>query len=308
MATFIQRKAHSLALRILFKLSPLMGDKTYLRLRFLLDMHQWLSFKHPRTFNQKLQWLKVYDRKPLYTTMVDKYAVKDYIGGIIGKQYIIPTLGVWNHFDDINFNDLPKQFVLKTTHYGGGNGIVICRDKDKLDKQETRMKLERTLTMDIYKNYREWPYKNVPHRIIAEELITPPSSDDKSDTQPLNDYKFFCFNGKVRMFKIDYGRFTEHHANYYDTDGRLLPFGEAALPPQDKPGLVPNNFRNMIQLAEKIAKGITFLRVDFYDVDGKIYFGEATFYPASGMGRFTDDKWDYKLGEMLTLPDNYNIV
>lgn len=151
-----------------------MGDKTYLRLRFLLEMHQRLNFKHPQTFNQKLQWLKVYDRKPLYTTMVDKYAVKDYVGGIIGKQYIIPTLGVWNHFDDINFNDLPKQFVLKTTHYGGGNGIVICRDKAKLNKNEAWMKLERTLTMDIYKNYREWPYKDVPHRIIAEDLITPP--------------------------------------------------------------------------------------------------------------------------------------
>lgn len=104
------------------------------------------------------------------------------------------------------------------------------------------------------------------------------------------------------MFKIDYGRFTEHHANYYDTDGRLLPFGEAALPPQDKPDLVRDNFRNMIQLAEKIAKGITFLRVDFYDVGGRIYFGEATFYPASGMGRFTDDKWDAKLGEWLRFP------
>lgn len=172
--TFIQKKAHSLALRILLKLSPLMCDKTYLRLRFLLDMHQWLSFKHPRTFNQKLQWLKVYDRKPVYTMMVDKHAVKDYIGGIIGKQYIIPTLGMWNHFDDIDFDSLPKQFVLKTTHYGGGNGIVICRNKAKLDKQEARMKLERTLTMDIYKNYREWPYKNVSHRIIAEELISLP--------------------------------------------------------------------------------------------------------------------------------------
>lgn len=288
---------NSVLMALLRHLAPLIkDDETYLKMCFLIEMHQRLDFIHPRTFNQKLQWLKIYDRNPKYTMMVDKYAVKEYISGIIGKQYIVPTLGVWEHFDDIDFTSLPNQFVLKTTHGGGGLGIVLCDDRGTLDKATAKHNLEKTLKMDIYRNLREWPYKNVPHRIIAEQMLV------SSDGKPVNDYKFFCFNGNVKVFKVDYDRFVEHHANYYDREGNLLPFGEADLPPQDVPSLVPANYKTMITLAEKIAKDIPFLRIDFYDVNGKIYFGETTFYPASGLGRFTDERWDEKLGEWLELP------
>lgn len=283
-------------LRRLWWLVP--NDRIYLQMMFRLMMHRRLSLDNPQTFNEKLQWLKLYNRKPEYTKMVDKNAVKQYVANIIGEQYIIPTLGLWEHFDDIDFGALPQQFVLKTTHGGGGIGIVLCQNKDFLDKKKAKQNLEKELKVDIYSTYREWPYKNVPHRIIAEKLLV----SAKGEIGSLNDYKFFCFNGRVRIFKVDYNRFVDHRANYYDREGNLLPFGEADLPPQKIQGLITPNIKTMIDLAEKIAQGISFLRVDFYDVDGKIYFGETTFYPASGLGRFTDDKWDEKMGEWLRLP------
>ena len=276
------------------------NDELYLKLLYLFELHQWPNLKHPKTFNEKLQWLKLHDRRSEYTTMVDKYAVKEYVANIIGEEHIIPTLGVWYHFDDIDFDKLPHQFVLKTTHGGGGMAVVICKDKNRFDRNKARKILEKSLRSDIYADFREWSYKNVPKRIIAERYM---SANGENRNEELYDYKFFCFNGKVKFFKIDFGRFIEHHANYYNMDGNLLPFGEAALCPLPNANIqIPSTLKEMEKYAERISAGHTFLRVDFYSVNDKVYFGETTFFPASGLGRIAPDGWDEKIGELLQLP------
>ena len=280
----------------LSRFSFLFPDKLFLRILFKLKVGYPLDLNVPRTFNEKLQWLKLYNRRPEYTQMVDKYAVKEYVAQIIGKEYIIPTIGVWDKFGQIDFSALPERFVLKTTHGGGGGGVAICTDKEHFDIAEAKRKLEKSLSVDIYRNLREWPYKNVKRRIIAEEYMQDSSGE-------LKDYKFFCFNGRVEFFKIDFDRFVDHHANYYDRNGKLLPFGETDLPPvPDKILEMPHNIQKMTVLAEKLSAGIPFLRVDLYNIDGKIYFGELTFFPASGMGRFAPSKYDYILGNYINLP------
>lgn len=285
----------ALGVALLHRLAFVFPDKLYLELMFRLKMGYPLDLKNPQTFNEKLQWLKLYNRKPEYTQMVDKYAVKEYVAQIIGKEYIIPTTGVWDKFGQIDFSALPERFVLKTTHGGGGGGVAICNDKEHFDTAEAKRKLGKSLSVDIYRNLREWPYKNVKRRIIAEEYMQDGSGE-------LKDYKFFCFNGRVEFFKIDFDRFVDHHANYYDRNGKLLPFGEADLPPvPDKKLEIPHNIQEMIVLAEKLSAGIPFLRVDLYNIDGKIYFGELTFFPASGMGRFAPSKYDYILGNYINL-------
>ena len=414
-------------------------DKLYLSLRYRCIMGSWINWKNPQTFTEKLQWLKLYNRKPEYTKMVDKFAVKEYVAKKIGEEYIIPTLGVWDKPEDIDWDSLPNQFVLKTTHGGGGGGVVICKDKTTFDKASAIAKLKESMASDIYSGLREWPYKNVPKRIIAEKFMAPeksPAPKDlldfkffcfngepkflyvsdtpshsltflntdwtitdfgRDDYHPLNkipekpenleemltiasklsagiphvrvdlynidkhiffgeltlftgsgfipfnpkefdgklgdlltlpnaigggkyliakgeitelkteydelkDYKFFCFNGKVKFFKVDFGRFVEHHANYYDTDGNLLPFGEKSLEPDPNYIIeLPNNLKDMIALAERLSKNEPFLRVDFYNVEGKIYFGELTFYPASGMIPWTTEEADNKIGKYLKL-------
>lgn len=277
--------------------APIIPDKLYLSIIFRCKMGSWISWNSPLTFNEKIQWLKLYNRKPEFTKMVDKYAVKDYVAEKIGSQYIIPTLGIWDSFDQINFDELPDKFVLKTTHGGGGGGIAICHDKNTFDKQLAKQKLEQSLRSDIYRNYREWPYKNVTRRIIAEQLIETPESTD------IKDYKFFCFNGEPHFLKVDFDRFVDHHANYYDMEWRLLPFGEADFPPvpQHKE-TCPPNFDIMVELVKKLSVDQPFIRVDLFNINGKIYFGELTFYPASGMGKFTSRKADFEIGNLLQLP------
>ena len=274
-------------------------DATYLKLLYRFKMGHRLNLKNPQTFTEKLQWLKLYNRKPEYTQMVDKLAVKEYVADRIGAEYIIPTLGVWDRPDEIDWDSLPNQFVLKTTHGGGGGGVVICRDKGTFDKTSALAKLKESMASDIYSSLREWPYKNVPKRIIAEKFM---SSEESPAPKDLLDYKFFCFNGKVKFFKVDFGRFVEHHANYYDTDGKLLPFGEINFEPDPAHIIeLPNNLREMILLAERLSKNEPFLRVDFYNVNGTIFFGELTFYPASGMGKWTTEEADIKIGMYLDL-------
>lgn len=270
-------------------------DKLYIRLFYKLEFNKKLNLKDVKTFNEKLQWLKIHDRKSEYTKLVDKYKVKEYVGNKIGVEYIIPTLGVWDKFQDINFSLLPNQFVLKCTHDSGG--LIICRDKNSFNIKENKKKIEKLLRRNFYYSGREWPYKNVKPRIIAEKYMV-----DESNKE-LKDYKFFCFNGKVKFFKVDFDRFIEHHANYYDTNLNLLPFGEVICPPDFNRKIeIPNNINEMINLAEKLAKDIPFVRVDFYNVNGKIYFGEMTFYPAAGFGKFEPEEWDKKIGDMLELP------
>ena len=274
-----------------------MSDTAYLKLIYRLIFGRKLDLKNPQTFNEKLQWLKLNDRKTEYTTMVDKYEVKKYIAEKIGEEYVIPTLGVWDNFDDIDIDLLPNQFVLKCTHDSGG--LVICKDKSKLDIAKAREKINKALTRRFYYFGREWPYKAVKPRIIAEKYMV-----DESVSE-LRDYKFFCFGGVCKCLKVDFDRFIEHRANYYDPQGNLLDLGEKICPPnKEKVIVLPDNKEKMLQLAEKLSTNIPFLRVDFYDVNGKIYFGELTFFPASGWGEFTDKKWDYKLGEWIKLPDS----
>ena len=276
-------------------------DARYLQIIYYLNTHHRLNLKNPTTFTEKLQWLKLYNRRPEYTMIVDKYAVKEYVGNIIGKEYVIPTLGVWEKPEDIDIANLPDEFVLKTTHGGGSCGVVICRGKSSFGMQAMVRKLNKSLKQDIYKRLREWPYKNVKKQIIAEPLL-------KDGFEDLVDYKFFCFNGKVRCFKIDFDRFSIHRANYYDKNGNLLKFGEADFPPDyDREINLPSNIKEMIAVAETLAAGFAFIRVDLYNVQGQIYFGEMTFYPASGLGRFTPEEWDYKMGEWLELPSKIKV-
>lgn len=271
-------------------------DEAYLRLLYYFTIGKRLRLKNPQTFTEKIQWLKLYNRKPEFTMMVDKYAVKDYVAGIIGSEYVIPTLGVWDSFDEIDFDSLPDKFVLKTTHGGGSGGVVICRDKALIDKEAMRRKLEKSLKQDIYKSLREWPYKNVARRIIAEQFLEIDANFE------IKDYKFFCFNGEPRFLKVDFNRFIEHHANYYDTNWQLLPFGEAGLlPVESHIEQKPENFEEMVEIARKLSKGQPFLRVDLYNLQGKIYFGELTFFPASGLGAFSPMSADSQIGDYIKL-------
>ena len=274
-----------------------MPDEMYLKMRYKKKFHRALDLKNPKTFNEKIQWLKLHDRKPEYTQMVDKYEAKKFVADRIGKEYIIPTLGVWDRFEEIDFDTLPNQFVLKCTHDSGG--LVICRDKSRLDREAARRKIEKSLKTNYYYHGREWPYKNVRPRIIAEQYM-----EDKKTGDPM-DYKFFSFGGMVKCYKIDFDRFVEHHANYFDPEGNILPFGEIVYPPVMGRELETSpNLPLMKQLAETLSAQIPFLRADFYDIDGKVYFGELMFYPASGFGMFTSIEADNLLGDWIKLPES----
>lgn len=286
------------------KLSPFIkNDALYLKILYFFEMRgKKLHLKNPKSFNEKLQWLKIYDYKPEYSTLVDKLAVKSYVESCIGNKHIIPTLAVWDSVEEIDWDSLPNQFVLKTTHGGGGCGVIVCTDKTNFDRIKAINKLKRSLRTNIGQTYREKPYLNVPRKIIAEKYIAEHIINSNGAKVDLQDYKFFCFNGKVKFFKIDFGRFVEHHANYYSPNGDLLPFGEVVCKPDpNHVENMPTNLSEMIRLAETLSANYKFLRVDLYNVNGKIYFGELTFYPAAGMGAFIPKEWDEKIGDFLTL-------
>lgn len=271
-----------------------MEDTAFLKLQYKNIIGEKLNLNNPQTFNEKLQWLKLNDRKDIYTTMVDKYEVKKYVSDVIGEKYIIPTLGIYNSFDEIDFEKLPNKFVVKCTHDSGST--IICKDKKKFDIKKAKKKINKALKYNYYYAGREWPYKNVKPRIIIEEYI------EDEELKDLRDYKFFCFNGKVNLFKVDFNRFLKHRANYYDKNLKLLEFGEEVCPPDfEKKIEIPKDIMKMILLAEKLANGTKFVRIDFYYTNKKIYFGEMTFYPASGFGKFIPDSWDERLGEMINL-------
>lgn len=296
------RNPYKLGLLFLTRYFLWLPDALYLKIRFWLEMGFTLNLDNPKTFQEKIQWLKLYNRKPFYTKMVDKNAAKDYVASIIGQKYIIPTIGIWESPQDIDFKTLPTKFVLKTTHGGGGGDVIICRDKDQFNKEQAIEKLKRCMKGDIYRTYREWPYKNVPRRIIAEKYIETTNGED------LSDYKFFCFNGIPKFLKVDTDRYSSHHANYYDLDWNLLPFDEMPYPHTDKQIVPPQNLDEMIAIASQLSKGIPFLRVDLYNISGQILFGELTFYPASGMGSFSPKEWNITIGGMLQIADNKDII
>jgi len=286
---------------LLKRLYFLFPDKLYLTLLYRLEMGHWIDWKSPKTFTEKIQWLKVYNRKPEYTTMVDKYAVKQYVADRIGDEYIIPTLGVWDKTEDIDWDSLPDQFVLKTTHGGGSGGVVICQDKSNLDKSAAVTKLNESMRSDIYSNLREWPYKNVPKRIIAEKFMAPVKETVLTD---LPDYKFFCFNGEPKYCQVIRDRHFKETIDFYDMDWNHQEF--VGLNPMAGNGSIPvdrpEHLEEMIEVCKKLSKDIPFVRVDLYVIDNKEYFGELTLYPASGVGHFSPEEWDAIFGGWLTLP------
>jgi len=277
-----------------------MSDEAYLKFMYKLKMKRKLNLSDPQTFNEKLQWLKIYDRKPEYTTMVDKYEAKKYVADIIGEEYIIPTLGVWDRFEDIDFDELPDQFVLKCTHDSGG--LVICRDKSKLDLKAAKKKINKSLKRNYYWIGREWPYKNVRPRIIAEKFMRDGESGE------LRDYKIFNFNGLPDFIQVDFDRFGNHRRNLYTTDWTFIPASNNSQYPFDENVKVvrPKKLDQMLDFARILSAEIPHLRTDFYYVDEKIYFGELTFFHGSGFARFEPDSFDRQLGEKIVLPTENN--
>lgn len=283
-------------MKLFRKLSRLIPDRIYLQIVYFKHFRRFINFNNPKTFNKKIQWLKLNYRNEEYTKLVDKYRVKQYITKLIGEEYVIPTLGVWNNVDDIDFKSLPEKFVLKCNNDSGG--IVICKNKKDFDEAKAKSFLKERLKNNGYWYGREWPYKNVKPCIIAEKYM------EDSISKDIKDYKFFCFNGSMEFFDIDIDRFIEHRANYYDRNGNFLPFGKTYCPPDyTKKIEMPKNLDKMIELAETISHNTVLSRIDFYEIDGQVYFGEITFYSGSGFSPFTDEKWDYKLGDMIDLPN-----
>lgn len=272
----------------------LISDKFLLKNLYRVRMGKKLRLNNPQTYNEKLQWLKLYDRKPEYTKMVDKYEVKEYVAEKIGEEYIIPTLGVWERFEDIDFEKLPDQFVLKCTHDSGG--LAICTNKETFDFEGAKEKINRCLKRNYFWRSREWPYKNVKPRVIAETYM------EDAKTGELPDYKFFCFDGKVKAMFIATERQSDEETkfDFFDENFNHLPFTNGH-PNAEKMPEKPEHFEEMKELAEKLSVGIPQVRVDFYEVNGKIYFGELTFFHWSGMMPFEPEEWDYKLGQEIKL-------
>lgn len=278
---------------LLKKMSPLIkSDSLYTKWEFFLGIKRFPDLKNPRTYNEKLLWLKLNTHEERYTRMVDKAEAKEYAAEIIGHEHIIPTLGVWDSFDEIDFDSLPFQFVLKTTHDSGG--VVICRDKSNFDLTAARRKLNKSLRHNFFLDHREYPYKNVKPRIIAEQYM------EDEDGKGLKDYKFFCFNGEPRMMFIATNRPVDTRFDFFDMDFNHLPFAQGH-PWADGPISKPVSFEQMRELAWKLAKGLQQVRVDFYDINGQIYFGELTFFHFSGNCPFQPVEWDERIGSWWTL-------
>lgn len=278
-----------------YKLLYFLSDETFNKIKYFYRFKRFLNLNNPKTFNEKLQWLKINNRKDRHTLMVDKYKVRDYISKTIGSEYLIPLIGVWDDPEEIDFESLPEKFVLKCNH-NSGKGLIICKDKSKLDVDSVKSELTNALKEDYYKRSREWPYKNVERKIICEKYMV-----DDSGTE-LKDYKFFCFNGKVKYIMTGSGRFEKLKVTFFDTNWNIAPFKRANV--ENDPTIPkPNNLEKMIELAEKLSANEPFLRVDFYDVNSQIYFGELTFFPASGLKLYEPEERDYRLGEMLNLEE-----
>lgn len=280
---------------ILRRMSPLIkSDEQFIRWEYYLGMHKVLNLKVPQTFNEKLQWLKLHAKHEEYTNLVDKYEAKKYVANIVGNEYIIPTIGVWDKFEDIDFDRLPQQFVLKTTHDSGG--VVICKDKATFDINEARRKLNKSLKHNFYWEHREYPYKNVRPRIIAEKFMVDESGTD------LKDYKFFCFNGEPKMVLLASNRQRGTYMDFYDINFNLLPVCRKAHPNSGKYYEKPSNYDEMLKIAVVLSQNFPHVRVDLYNINGRIFFGELTFFSASGNVPFVPEEWDYKIGEWLKLP------
>lgn len=271
-------------------------DKVFLKAAFRARFGRKLNLNNPKTFNEKLQWLKLYNRKPEYTKMVDKYLVREYVKEKIGEKYLIPLLGVWDDPEEIDFDELPMQFVLKCNH-NSGIGMCICKDKNDLDISKVKEELKKGIDQNYYLTGREWPYKDVPRRVIAEKYMV-----DESGYE-LKDYKFYCFDGKVKLVMINSDRMSSEKtkANYFNENYQPLDFvwgyDNAEEPPKK-----PEKFEEMKYLAEILSEGIPTVRIDFYQTPDGIFFGEITFFDGSGFDAIEPIEWDYKIGSWIKLP------
>lgn len=270
-------------------------EKIFLKHRFYNKVGYRLNLEDPQTFNEKLQWLKLYDRKPEYTKLVDKYAVRGYVANTIGEEYLVPLIGVWDKFESINIETLPNQFVLKTTHDSGG--VIICNDKATFNFIEAGKKINRKLNMNYYYLGKEHSYYNIKPQIIGEELLINDSGEE------VKDYKFLCFNGKVKCSFVCSNRYSSNGLNvdFFDLDWNHMPF-ERHYPSNTIPPNKPINYKKMIEISEKYSKNITFIRIDFFEINGKLFLGEFTFYPGCGFEEFTPEYYDYLLGSWINLP------
>lgn len=276
------------------RLSPFVkNDKLYLSVNYFLMRRKFMHWDRPKRFNEKLQWLKLHCNDSKRKYLVDKYEVKNFVKNVIGEQYIIPAYGVWDKFDDIDFDKLPNQFVLKCTHDSGG--VVICKDKKTFDIKAARKKINHHLKKNYYMSHREYGYQFVSPRILAEKYM-----EDESGWQ-LKDYKVFCFHGEPKFIEVDYDRYTSHKLNVYDLNWNFVDFYMTS--PNDINVNIPKpqKLDELLTLCRKLSKDETFVRVDFYSIKDALFFGELTYYPGAGCIDFHPDKYDLILGEMLKL-------
>lgn len=285
------------------KIGRLIPDKLYLKMKYQSVFGRKLNLKDPQTFNEKLQWLKLYNRNPEYTKLVDKCDVKFYVAEKIGEEYIIPTLGVWDSVEEIDFDVLPDQFVLKCTHDSGG--LVICRNKSSFDIENAKAILNKAFKNEFYYDYREWPYKNVRHRIMAEVYMEDSQSEDASAPKGLVDYKFYCFNGEPRFLYVSKG--LEDHStaaiSFLTLDWQFAPYVRSDFATFKKLPPKPVTFEHMLEISRMLSAGIDFVRVDLYEIEGKVFFSELTFFPCAGLMVFQDPAHDREVGNMLKLTE-----
>lgn len=275
----------------------LLSDKTFIKLKYHRRLNKWPDLKNPKTFNEKMQWLKLNDRKDRYAKMADKYEAKLYMKDFVDEKYLVPSYGVWDRFEDIDFENLPDKFVLKTTHDCGG--VLICEDKENFDYARAKDFLESHMAENYYYRGREWVYKDIKPRIMAEKLL------DLGAEEEIKDYKVFCFNGKAKYVLVCSDRQSDLKETFFDTNWNQAPFKRPSLK-TDKNEKRPKNLEKMIEIAELLSKDMYFLRVDFYDIKEGLLIGELTFYPASGFAPFEPEEWDKKLGDMIDLSNTKN--
>lgn len=280
---------------------PFLTDETYLKIFFKSRLGYELNLKEPETFNEKLQWLKLHDKNPEYIRLVDKAEVKQIVADRIGAEYVIPTYGVWDKFEDIDFSALPDKFVLKCTHDSGS--VVIVSDKKKFDRLAAKRKISARLRKNYFYLGREWPYKHIRPRIIAEKYLEVSSGKSAFEKDSLTDYKIMCFNGKARITLACTERFCSENlkVTFFDREWKEMPFEEIHFKKSFYSLPKPESYEQMLMLAEKLSFGIPFARVDFYEAAGNPYFGEITLYPCTGMEGFTPHKWDRQLGDWIDL-------
>lgn len=286
-------------------LSRLIPDKQYLKIQYRVNFGKKLDLNNPQTFNEKLQWLKVNDRKPLYNRIADKYDVREYVKALFGEEYLIPIYAMWEKVEDIDFDILPNEFVMKCTHDSGS--VVVCRDKSSLDKEKAINKIRQGFSRNLYHYAREWQYKDIKPRIIVEKLLVEDDDIGKSKPTGIVDYKFFVFNGVPKFYYASRG--LENHAtasiSFYDLNGNKMPFSRSDYKDFGC-AITPIHLDEMIKLAQKAGEAIgsDFIRVDFYEIGGKVYFSEFTLHPCAGLMPIVPEEWDSILGDWIKLHKN----